>query len=93
MAFHRKSALFHRIFNTEKSIKDFPAIGVENAVYIDTGKKEIYFWQEDGYYKLESGTSSDSGGSDDDNGGNGGNDENPDSPSDKDDIIYEGGEL
>lgn len=77
----------------KKSIKDFPTIGVENAIYIDTGKKEIYFWQEDGYYKLESGTGS--GGSDDDDnsGGNGGSDENPDNPSDEDEIIYEGGEL
>lgn len=67
----------------KNSIKDFPTIGVENAIYIDTGKKEIYFWQEDGYYKIESNSNS----GDEEGGG----DNKPEIPSD--DIIYEGGEI
>lgn len=38
------------------SINDFPSIGVENAIYIDTSKRDIYYWQDDGYYKVESGS-------------------------------------
>ena len=37
------------------SINDVPSIGVENAIYIDTSKKEIYYWNDDGYYKIQSG--------------------------------------
>ena len=68
------------------SIKDFPDIGRENAIYIDTSTKQIYFWNEDGYYKVSSG----SGEVDPDP-------EEPDNPDPEppvnDDIIYEGGEL
>lgn len=63
------------------SIKDFPSIGVDNAIYIDTSKREFYFWKDDGYYKVDAGSGED----------NGGGEDTPDVPSD--DIIYEGGEI
>lgn len=37
------------------SIDDFPSIGLENAVYIDTEESQIYYWKEDGYYKIYTG--------------------------------------
>lgn len=37
------------------SINDFPSIGVENAIYIDTSKRDIYYWRDDKYYKVEFG--------------------------------------
>lgn len=71
------------------SVKDFPDIGVENAIYIDTSTKQIYFWKEDGYYKVNSG----SGEVDPDpDNPNPDEPENPEPPV-KDEIIYEGGEL
>ena len=68
------------------SINDFPDIGVENAIYIDTSTKQIYFWKEDGYYKIKAGESN-------------GENEKPEDPTppeppvEDDEIIYEGGEL
>ena len=67
------------------SIKDFPSIGLENAIYIDSGKKEIYFWKDDGYYKLGMGSSNEDDGGDDDGSG--------DTNTPPGDIIYEGGIL
>lgn len=37
------------------SIEDFPDIGLENAVYIDTEKNHIYYWKDDGYYRISTG--------------------------------------
>ena len=37
------------------SIEDFPDIGLENAIYIDTAKNQIYYWKDDGYYRISSG--------------------------------------
>lgn len=34
------------------SINDFPDVGLENAIYIDTQKNHIYYWKEDGYYRI-----------------------------------------
>ena len=34
------------------SVEDFPDIGVENAIYIDTEYNQIYYWNKDGYYKI-----------------------------------------
>lgn len=38
------------------SVNDFPEIGLENAIYIDTEHKHIYFWKNDGYYRISTGT-------------------------------------
>lgn len=62
----------------KSSIKDFPDIGREGSIYIDTSSKELYFWNEDGYYKV--------GVTSDNSGGSGGID-----PSKN--IIFEGGEI
>ena len=35
------------------SINDFPDIGLENAIYIDTENNHIYYWKGDGYYRIE----------------------------------------
>lgn len=40
------------------SINDFPDIGLENAIYIDTEKNHIYYWKGDGYYKIYTGIGS-----------------------------------
>lgn len=45
----------------KNSIKDFPTIGVENAIYIDTSTKSFYYWKEDGYYKIQSGLENEEG--------------------------------
>ena len=37
------------------SIQDFPSVGLENAVYIDTEKNHIYYWKDDGYYRINTG--------------------------------------
>ena len=66
------------------SVKDFPDIGVENAIYIDTSTKQIYFWNEDGYYKVKADGNS--------SGGDDNNKPEPEPPVD-DEIIYEGGIL
>lgn len=34
------------------SIEDFPEVGVENAVYIDTEKNHIYYWKDNNYYRI-----------------------------------------
>lgn len=39
------------------SVNDFPDIGLENAIYIDTKNSHIYYWKEDVYY-LVNGSSS-----------------------------------
>ena len=38
------------------SIEDFPDVGLENAIYIDTEHKHIYFWKDDGYYRISTGS-------------------------------------
>ena len=82
----------------KSSVNDFPDIGRENAIYIDTSKKEVYFWKEDGYYKVGVENNSDN----DDNQNKPGEDDNEKPgddnnptppPSEDDEIIYEGGEL
>lgn len=62
----------------KSSVSDFPDIGLENAIYIDTTEKHIYFWNEDGYYKVDAGSGPDS-------------EEGPVIPSDG--LIYDGGEI
>ena len=37
----------------KSSVKDFPDIGLENAIYIDTTKHHIYYWNKDGYYRIQ----------------------------------------
>lgn len=41
------------------SIEDFPEVGIENAVYIDTEKNHIYYWKDNEYYRIS--TMSDGG--------------------------------
>lgn len=65
------------------SVEEFPDIGLENAIYIDTEKNQIYYWKGDGYYRIE--TDSSSGG-----GGEGGEGETI-IPSDG--LTYDGGEI
>ena len=62
----------------KSSIEEFPDIGLENAIYIDTAKNHIYYWKGDGYYKIDAGTDSD-------------DEEGPVIPSDG--LIYDGGEI
>lgn len=45
------------------SIQDFPEVGVENALYIDTEHSRLYYWKNNGYYRIE-GESSGGGGLD-----------------------------
>ena len=65
------------IIMQKSSINDFPDIGLENAIYIDTQYSQIYYWKEDGYYRIET-------------KGGGGSD-SPVIPSD--DLIYDGGVI
>lgn len=62
----------------KSSIEEFPDIGRENSIYLDTTKKELYFWNKDGYYKV--------GVAEDDSGGSGGIDPSKDN-------IFEGGVI
>ena len=39
------------------SYKDFPHVGVENGLYIDTDESKAYYWHNDGYYLLAGGDS------------------------------------
>lgn len=34
------------------SFKYFPTVGVPNTIYIDKEKNEVYYWSEDGYYRI-----------------------------------------
>lgn len=34
------------------SVEDFPEVGVENAIYIDTEHNHIYYWKENAYYRI-----------------------------------------
>ena len=34
------------------SVSDFPEIGLENAVYIDTENNHIYYWKDNHYYRI-----------------------------------------
>ena len=45
----------------KSSISEFPDVGLDNAIYIDTAKNHAYYWKEDGYYKIytHSGTGED----------------------------------
>ena len=61
------------------SISDFPDIGLDNAIYIDTSKDQIYYWKGDGYYRIETGS------------GSGEEDDGPVIPSDG--LTYDGGEI
>ena len=61
----------------KSSIAEFPDVGLENAIYIDTTDNSIYYWKGDGYYKIVgSGSSEDDG---------------PVIPSDG--LTYDGGEI
>ena len=40
----------------KSSIDDFPDIGLENAIYIDTSTNQIYYWKDDGYYLIQTGS-------------------------------------
>lgn len=41
----------------KSSVADFPEKGTENAIYIDTENKHIYFWNNEKYYQIFSGSS------------------------------------
>ena len=64
----------------KSSIEDFPDIGLENAVYIDTEKNHIYYWKNDGYYQIDAGA-----------GSGGGGESGSVIPSDG--LTYDGGEI
>ena len=64
----------------KSSIEDFPDVGLENAVYIDTEKNHIYYWKNDGYYQIDAGTGSEGDG-----------ESGPVIPSDG--LTYDGGEI
>ena len=38
------------------SVADFPEKGIENAVYIDTENNHIYYWKENRYYRISTGS-------------------------------------
>ena len=42
----------YAIIVKKPSYNDFPAKGVENAIYIDTSENQAYYWQGDGYYVI-----------------------------------------
>jgi hypothetical protein len=60
------------------SIEEFPDIGLENAIYIDTAKNHIYYWKGDGYYRIQASSGS-------------GEDGETVIPSDG--LTYDGGEI
>ena len=62
----------------KSSVDEFPDIGRENAIYIDTAKNHIYYWKDDGYYRIKA-------------GGTPGEDGEEIIPSDG--LIYEGGVI
>lgn len=62
----------------KKSIEEFPDVGLENAIYIDTSEHHIYYWAGNGYYKIDAGSGS-------------GEDGETVIPSDG--LTYDGGEI
>ena len=63
----------------KSSIEEFPDIGLDNAIYIDTANDNIYYWKGDGYYKIDA------------DSGSGGGEDGPVIPSDG--LTYDGGEI
>ena len=51
-ALNGESTNLSNVIIQKDSIADFPDVGNEDSLYIDTAKKEAYFWKEDGYYKI-----------------------------------------
>lgn len=43
----------------KSSVEEFPDIGLENAVYIDTAKNHIYYWKDNEYYRIETNSEED----------------------------------
>ena len=39
----------------ETTIDNFPDVGIENCLYIDIEKKQMYFWKDNGYYRIQTG--------------------------------------
>ena len=63
------------------STNEFPSIGLENAIYIDTKTNQAYYWNDDGYYMIQAGS----------NPGPGEGGDAPVIPSDG--LIYDGGVI
>ena len=36
----------------EDTFENFPSVGLENSIYVDTTKNEIYYWKDDKYSKI-----------------------------------------
>ena len=36
----------------EDTFENFPSVGSENSIYVDTTKNEIYYWKDNKYFKI-----------------------------------------